>query len=522
MRIRKKNNLFPLVIVLGSLGVIAGSIFAFSVFFSADDGIPRKAYLDSTDETRAEVKLSGEEIWNEVIKVYLQEGDTVRSKNSTATKLTFFDNTVVYLDKNTNILLQEVREYNDNSTLVNLELEQGRAWVSVDRKLNPNSKVVITSPMTKLSAETSHAEFSFSQGQIVVISGDSVKVSVASDASASVFSRDIGVGQMISFANENFDQIQKGFEGPMTTMITDKFRESDWYLIHKENKIVVDDSTTDENADNSENGDENTDTSDTESTDTENSDIVKITKPSDNSTYTSDSTEITIEGTASSDVDKIVVDGWQLQQYTKGSSKWSYKISKTFDNEGKPGETKTYPVKVYNEDGELIGSDSIDITFNYTETEEETTTEDSTDTESVVDNADFQITKPSTEDTYQTSDDEILLAGTAPSNTAKVTVSDYQLQAYQAGSTSWSYKIKDGFGNRPEAGSSMTYVVKAYDANDKLIGLDSITIEITGDTTSADTTEETTSTTTEEATTTEDTSVPTENTPEETTSTTEE
>ncbi len=495
MRLKRKNKLLPLVVLLGSIGIIAGGVFAFSLFFSADDGVARTANLSSSDETRAEVKLSGEQSWNEVIDIALYEGDTVRSKSSNSIKITFHDNTVVYLDKNTNVLIKKARGYEDNSTLVEIDVEQGRIWVSVERKLNPLSKVVVNSPLTNLQAETSHAEFSFSQGQVAVIEGNKVFVSIPSNSKdVASFSRSLGAGQMLSLTNEDLEKIKKGFEGPLEEMISEKFISSDWYKMHKENKLVI---TEEDESD----ADTEAETDDNETTTEEDEDNtpaiageLKITSPNNGIDYTSKTTEITLEGTASSDVAKVIVDDWELQKFEQGNTTWSYKISQQFDNHGKPGEKITYLAEAFDKNGKLVATDSIAITFDYDEEdlenlEEETTEENEELEEGTVENANFKITDPSTEDTYKTSDAEIIVKGIAPTNTAKITVSDYKLQAYQAGAGEWSYKIKEDFGNRPEAGSSLTYTARAYDADDKLIGSDSITIEIEEGTTNS--TEET-------------------------------
>lgn len=56
-----------------------------------------------------------------------------------------------------------------------------------------------------------------------------------------------------------------------------------------------------------------------------------------------------------------------------------------------------------------------------------------------------------------------VIKGSAPTDTSKITINDYQLQKYVAGSTQWSYiattrfnTLKDGLNN---------YILKTYDAN---------------------------------------------------------
>lgn len=473
MYLRKKTNLLPLAVFLGSIGVIIAGFFVISIFFAGGEGVQKKAHLDSSDSSiKAEVKLSGEERWNEVTNVYVHEGDTVRSKGKGGVKIDFLNETVLVLDQNTTVKLVSMREYDDQSMIINVELEEGHMWTLVQRKINPNSKVIVKSTKNNLTATTANADFSFADNQAVVVRGDMVAISVpaADNPKETIFSATLGVGQMIIVNGNDFANVAP-------QMVSDEFRDSAWYALYKgldaqaAKKIAVENSPDAETLVPTE----------TDVATTENSALFAITAPNDGRDGEMTKTDFVIEGTADESVAKIVIDDYELSKYRTGDGKWSYKVGKTFGNGGKPGETKTYEAEAYNDAGDLIATDNISITFLTPEATAETAEEE----ETAAVNGDLKITAPTAEADYETAAAEIILSGSAPAEAAKITVSGYALSAFRTGNATWSYKIREDFGNRGKAGESVVYTIKAYDKDDKLIGSDQITIKFTATETAA-------------------------------------
>lgn len=459
MRRKRKNNLLNLVISLGLIGLCIGVYFTIDTIFKSEEGSQKKAFFSAEDDAKAEIKLSGADKWNQVINVSIQEGDTVRSKNNKGVKIEFFEDTKVYLSEDAYLKLNKIREYKDQSTLIDLELEQGMAWVSVSRKINPRSKVQIRTPENFI-AETSFADFSFASGNITVIGGEKVFLSLDQGQTEEKPTQTmIAVGQMLDFSKDNPNQVPY--------MITDQFRESAWLSFFRDKKESQDGPSDTEIANMPENSNPQPDIdSDTETVKID----FKIISPTNTGYYQSKTSEIEIQGRADSNVHKVIIDDWELQKFKNGDTSWNYKISSQFENDAPKGESKKYVAEAFDADDKSIAKDEIVIKF-LNEGEIPAFDPDSTAS------ASFKITKPETsEDTYKTSDELVIIEGSTPKEASKVVVNGYTLGGFKKGDSKWTYRIKEEYGNRGKPGEMVSYQAKAYDENGGLIGSDEIKI----------------------------------------------
>jgi len=149
---------------------------------------------------------------------------------------------------------------------------------------------------------------------------------------------------------------------------------------------------------------------------------VSITSPNGGESFVTSETEFEISGVVPSSTSKVVVNDYKLSLYNAGDTTWKYKAYKSLGNL-LIGQKNTYTVKAYDSDDNEIGSASITI-----------------DVESGSNGAPA-ITMPTTEPTYSTTLDELVLGGTVGKWAQAVYINDEKLTAYIPGSEKWSKTV---------------------------------------------------------------------------------
>ena len=206
-----------------------------------------------------------------------------------------------------------------------------------------------------------------------------------------------------------------------------------------------------------------------------------ITEPGANDeTVEIDDIEQLIEGTVSKDTAAVIVNDYRLTKYVPGSKEFKY-YAKTIYGNLEAGENE---YKVYAEDkagnqsepGIIILTLSQEVIDEAGEKEEEPE-EESSDLPEASSSGGVEITAPNDGESFQTTETEFEIMGTVPENTAKVVVNDYQLSLFEPGDTTFKYRAYVSIGNL-KIGEKNTYVVKAYDDADTLLGQASITIDV--------------------------------------------
>jgi len=208
---------------------------------------------------------------------------------------------------------------------------------------------------------------------------------------------------------------------------------------------------------------------------------------------TVDDVEQVIKGTVSKDTFAVIVNDYQLGKYVPGSGTFEYYAKLAFGNL-KVGDNEYI---MYAED--KAGNRSVSTTLTLTleqETVDNSDTKPETTTTTTEEKADalpvaestggVSITAPNDGKSFSTSDTAFEIQGSVPSGTVKVVVNDYTLSKYVAGSATFSYKASSTFGNL-EIGAKNTYEATAYDADGKVLGKASITIDVASGSASAPT-----------------------------------
>ena len=212
-----------------------------------------------------------------------------------------------------------------------------------------------------------------------------------------------------------------------------------------------------------------------------------VTEPGANDeTIEIDDVEQLIEGTVSKDTAAVIVNDYRLTKYVPGSKEFRYYAKIEYGNL-QAGENE---YKIYAEDkaGNQSEPGMIILTLSQevidAADEESAGAEDlqpDTDDEDALPQASSSggvtITAPNNGESFQTTETEFEITGTVPENTEKVVVNDYTLSLFEPGDTTFKYRAYASIGNL-EIGEKNTYIIKAYDDADNLLGEASITIDV--------------------------------------------
>ena len=154
----------------------------------------------------------------------LLEGESVQTREGQAT-LVFFENTRVTLDEHSEVMLETVRENEDDrSENIHLVLTKGRIWASVPRKINPKSQVVLEDD--PVSVEIHGGEVSFEKYRIAVAKGN------AELFIGDSLAEDLGVGQEILLTEQDIQQAASGELTVEKSLLSADFQSSEWFVAH--------------------------------------------------------------------------------------------------------------------------------------------------------------------------------------------------------------------------------------------------------------------------------------------------
>ncbi|MBU0727765.1 hypothetical protein KKA95_03710, partial [Patescibacteria group bacterium] len=203
---------------------------------------------------------------------------------------------------------------------------------------------------------------------------------------------------------------------------------------------------------------------------------------------TIDDVEQIISGSVSSDTYAVIVNDYKLSKYVPGSKKFEY-YAKTAYGNLEVGENE-YEVIAEDKAGNQSETATITLVLEQGTVDEageevnEASEYEEDETPAATSEGGVTITEPNGGESFTTSETEFDIKGEVPANTAKVSVNNYTLSLYEAGSTEYRYTAKSSFGNLV-IGEKNTYTVKAYDEDDTLLGTATITIDVESGTAAA-------------------------------------
>ncbi|MEW5802762.1 MAG: carboxypeptidase regulatory-like domain-containing protein [bacterium] len=178
----------------------------------------------------------------------------------------------------------------------------------------------------------------------------------------------------------------------------------------------------------------------------------KITIPSENESFKTESSSLTIGGTVSSEASSIDINGNKITSYTAGQSSWGTMVTL------KEGNTIFY-CTAKDAAGNMVGTDFISIFYSHEGGGGGGGNEDP-----------LTITTPSETGFYQTGQSTITVGGRVSASTSSLTMNNTPLTNYVASSVSWNtpaLTLTEG---------NNTFTFKSFDGDGSVLGEASILI----------------------------------------------
>ena len=498
-RSRATDFIKPFLVIVIFIGVIlAGWKLLGSVLIGGGETLSsEKVYLD-IETGSAKAMTSGDSEWKNVpTGIYLYEGEKLKSMSDGRVTLSFFDKDTVRLDKSTEVKFAALNR-DAVGGQATVEMASGKLWVIIDKASPAVSEFTIDTGLLKLRSSGGIFAVSY-PGMLYVLDG-SVKADILHDGNV-VKSSTIGVGQELVADEGIATGLSENLQKEVIFALDDAFKSSNWYRWNQQQEGAIspegeepaedgtamtdettDDSATDETAVDEETPVDEETTTDEEETAVDENDkeppaVPQIEEPGNNGdSITLDDVEMDITGSVSSDTDAVIVNDYRLSRYVPGSRTFRYTAKVAFGN-----------LKVGDNEFEVIAvdkagnkSDAATITLIlpqdvYDKADEETAADTSAPAASAT--GGVKITDPNNGENLTTSETAFEIKGEVPEGTVKVVVNDYTLTGFKEGDTTFLYRANSTLGTL-EIGKLNTYTAKAYDADDKLLGTASMTIDV--------------------------------------------
>jgi hypothetical protein len=487
----------PAFLIFALLLIGAGFI-VWNIFYSPV-GTPLATKIEAADEANVQVRLGEQGSFIEQVSVdELLENESIRVNSGTAT-LTFFDDTVVTLDRNTELMIEGARQRADDESVdIRLFVPEGRIWIDSPKMINPRSALVAHN--SNLTMTMAGGELSFDQNQIAVIEGRATINTTEGE-----YEQEVELGQEVMFSDGVFAAIANGEAGPEKQLISEAFRDSTWF---KRNTIDIPPGTivADIEDGEQENG---------VGTEVEDDDLlieqepaadpesqVVIEEPGNNGdTVTVTRDEVNISGTVPSGTQRVIVRNYTLQQFTPGDTQFLYRASTALGTMqqgsnsyevvaiGANGERTTASITlVYDPNATIDVEDEAEdeeLVEDIDEPEETPEEEVPSETEGVIEIEDEEgataeavgeLTISYPAEGASADEETIEVTGAAPGNAARIVVDGYTLTLFTPGDATWTYRLADRFNNRPLG--EKTIIVRAFDEDGALLGEESVTFNI--------------------------------------------
>ncbi|MBD3327955.1 hypothetical protein GF340_01480 [Candidatus Peregrinibacteria bacterium] len=400
---RKKSSLDFILpfLILVSLGVIA--VMGFQLWNNWGNQGKADAYFYVVDG-RARILPYGQSEWDNAFSgTKLLIGDSLKTSPLGRVVMNFFNETIIRMDRDTAISLVDLSNDIDSEEIY-LSLDNGSIWVAGIKSdgVKDSTYQVRTKNMLVTATGTVFAVESTDAQVVRVLDGDvNVDIYVKSGEDERIAdSINVGVGQQLTLDDAAIKAFEENNSISVLSAISDEFKETEWYKWNiREDKAPTDFSVasgdfmlneedasgdvTDEDNDESEDEvdedndeDNNEDNDEEEQTEEESESLLSLEAPviSSPSFTVTDKSSFQISGTVQSGVAQVEVvhngEGYMLGAFEKGDTSWSYNVNESFGNlvEG----ANTYTVYAYDEDGNRSEADTLIISYDKPDVEEET------------------------------------------------------------------------------------------------------------------------------------------------------
>jgi len=461
----RKEFLWPFIVMVFAGLIVVLIIQLILSFFEQKEAEMRAKANFYVDYGRGEIMEWGSENW---IKAYnggvVLDGDSIRTKSSSAGSLVFYNGTEARMAENTELTMDVLDNKGSRDILV-LEVDKGEVFVSQLVNDMGYTEVTVKSGNFNVYAEGAQFDILNREDQAVrVLSGDVIVELVERTEGEDVVIDEIevGVGQELFMSESDVADLIARTNMNFLQAITDEWKQGDFYLWNKgledgwyegteevpevDDGPVIDVTIT-------------TGTGTVETSDVPEDEVLEYEEPAlvlttpETNPYILEGDQIYIIGTVSGYASKIIVtsyteDGtasdYKLSLFEAGGTEWSYNAAYIYGNLHE-GENE-YVVTSYNYDGDE--ADSMTVTINVPE---------GTFEQELACTLSAPVVA---QDTYDTSEGYVSVFGTIDCAYG-IVVNGYSLSLFKAGDTTWSYTASLEFGNLAEGEN--TYEVYSVD-----------------------------------------------------------
>ena len=170
----------------------------------------------------AKAMIVGKSEWqNAPDKIYLYRGERLKTGSDGRVALTFFDQSIIRLNTDTEVLFASLKKKNETYNINN-----GNLWSKVERITNPNSTFSITTDL--ITVDTRGAIFAVSYpGTVYVVEGNA-QVGIKYDDDV-IKTYTVGVGQQFTVDETGIADIKKGIDTEVIFALNDTFKRTNWY-----------------------------------------------------------------------------------------------------------------------------------------------------------------------------------------------------------------------------------------------------------------------------------------------------
>lgn len=420
-------------VVLFLLWFLGGKLVALLTGSSAEQTAAR---LSISGQANVEVSLQGNDPQRAENDLKIYEGDSLITHGGGQAALSFFDGTRIRMDENTELLLYESTREQTDSSVLTLEVAQGKLWIATPSQEIFSGAITRTVVFNNFSAEIpSDTSALLSNGEILVAESSGLGIDITltlPDAPKKQIT--IGEGQMLTLDENARMQIAAGkdpydFRDAITREATDPFVLTSIAAFAAIDGVVLpsDDSSSSASDDSTEH--------------------LTVNSPLDE-TIVAGSTVI-VSGRVGPRVQTVKVNGYDIP----------VKVDRTFSQEiALPSDTSvTLAIQAQNAEGLTLSEISRTVKRNKPALGVPV------------------ISKPvASGATFTTSDAEVKISGTVPANTTGVMVNDYRLQLFKPGDRSWQYIASIALGNMRQGEN--IYSVRLVDEDGNRSGAVSIKI----------------------------------------------
>jgi len=485
-----------IVIIIFIAIIVAGWNLLSSLLIGESEVLSNEKVFLEIETGSAKAMTDSDSSWKNVpSSIYLYEGESVKTLSDGRITLSFFDQSLARLDKSSEVSLKSLSREGVIGS-IDLELSDGKLWVNVDEASGMDTDFTVDTGIINLKTSGGIMVVSY-PGTIYVLEG-SAEVDILHEGNV-VKNVTVGVGQQLVVDDKIATDLAENLTKEILFALDDSLKTSNWYRWNRQKdgldsidtsldnikdtplddisntdiKAEVDDSTAEVIEDEEL---EEEDFSD----DTEAPSLPQIKSPgSNNDTVILDGVVQKIQGTVSDDTAAVIVNDYRLGLFKAGDGEFIYTANIDFNNL-KVGENK---YEIIAEDKAGNKSEAATITLELPQDiydnakAEKINNEDKNKTPSEASSGGVKFTSPNGGENLSTSETAFEVKGEVPEGTVKVLVNNYQLQGFSEGDTTFLYRATSTL-KTLIIDELNTYTAKAYDADDKLLGTATITIDV--------------------------------------------